>query len=159
MGEPVVELQSVYRAFKGVVALEDVSFAVQAGTVTVLLGPNGAGKTTAARVITGSLRCDGGSVMTFGVDPTGPHGVDVRRRCGVVAANPALYDRLTGRDNLVYAARLYRLGSRAPIESERGALWDRRRPRPARRRLFDRHEDASRPRSRRAARSRAAAAR
>jgi ABC-2 type transport system ATP-binding protein len=117
MGEPVVDLKSVYRAFKGVVALEDVSFAVQAGTVTVLLGPNGAGKTTAARVITGSLRCDGGSVMTFGVDPTGPHGVDVRRRCGVVAANPALYDRLTGRDNLVYAARLYRLGSRAPIES------------------------------------------
>ena len=117
MGAPVVELQSVYRAFKGVVALEDVSFAVQAGTVTVLLGPNGAGKTTAARVITGSLRCDGGSVMTFGVDPTGPHGVDVRHRCGVVAANPALYDRLTGRDNLVYAARLYRLGSRAPIES------------------------------------------
>ncbi len=117
MVEPVVELQSVYRAFKGIVALEDVSFAVQAGTVTVLLGPNGAGKTTAARVITGSLRCDGGSVMTFGVDPTGPHGVDVRRRCGVVAAKPALYDRLTGRDNLVYAARLYRLGSRAPIES------------------------------------------
>jgi ABC-2 type transport system ATP-binding protein len=117
MGEPVVELQSVHRAFKGVVALEDVSFAVQAGTVTVLLGPNGAGKTTAARVITGSLRCDGGSVMTFGVDPTGPHGNDVRRRCGVVAAKLALYDRLTGRDNLVYAARLYRLGSRAPIES------------------------------------------
>jgi ABC-2 type transport system ATP-binding protein len=117
MGEPVVDLQAVHRAFKGVVALEDVSFAVQAGTVTVLLGPNGAGKTTAARVITGSLRCDGGSVMTFGVDPTGPHGVDVRRRCGVVAANPALYDRLTGRDNLAYAARLYRLGSGAPIES------------------------------------------
>jgi ABC-2 type transport system ATP-binding protein len=117
MGEPVVKLQSVYRAFNGVVALEDVSFAVQAGTVTVLLGPNGAGKTTAVRLITGSLRCDGGSVMAFGVDPTGPHGVDVRRRCGVVAAKPALYDRLTGRDNLVYAARLYRLGSGAPIES------------------------------------------
>jgi ABC-2 type transport system ATP-binding protein len=73
MGEPVVALQSVYRSFKGVVALEDVSFAVQAGPVAVLLGPNGAGKTTAVRVITGSLRCDGGSVMTFGVDPTGPH--------------------------------------------------------------------------------------
>ena len=86
---------------------------MQAGTVTVLLGPNGAGKTTAARMITGSLRCDGGSVVTFGVDPTGPHGVDVRHRCGVVAANPALYDRLTGRDNLVDAARLYRLGSLA----------------------------------------------
>ncbi|HXW79131.1 MAG TPA: ABC transporter ATP-binding protein, partial [Acidimicrobiales bacterium] len=35
----------------------------------------------------------------------------------VVAAKLALYDRLTGRDNLLYTARLYRLGSRAPIES------------------------------------------
>ena len=153
MGEPVVELQSVHRAFKGVVALDDVSFAVQAGTITVLLGPNGAGKTTAARVITGSLRCDGGSVMTFGVDPTGPHGDDVRRRCGVVAAKPALYDRLTGRDNLVYSARLYGLGPQRADRAQRGPLWDRRRARPARRRLFDRHEDASRPRSRCAARS------
>ena len=117
MGDPVVELRSVHRAFKGVVALEDLSFAVQAGTVTVLLGPNGAGKTTAARVITGALRCDGGSVRTFGLDPAGPDGSDVRRRCGVVAAKPALYDRLSGRDNLVYAARLYRLGPRAPIEA------------------------------------------
>jgi ABC-2 type transport system ATP-binding protein len=117
MGDPVVELRSVRRAFKGVVALEDLSFAVQAGTVTVLLGPNGAGKTTAARVITGALRCDAGAVKTFGVDPAGPDGAEVRRRCGVVAAKPALYDRLTGRDNLVYAARLYRLGPRAPIEA------------------------------------------
>jgi ABC-2 type transport system ATP-binding protein len=117
MGEPVVELRSVCRAFKGVVALDDLSFAVEVGTVTVLLGPNGAGKTTAARVITGALRCDDGTVTTFGVDPAGPHGHGVRRRCGVVAAKPALYDRLTGRDNLLYAARLYRLGPQAPIEA------------------------------------------
>ena len=117
MGDPVVELQAVYRSFKGVVALEDLSFAVEAGTVTVLLGPNGAGKTTAVRVITGALRCDAGAVATFGVDPTGADGGAVRRRCGVVAANPALYDRLSGRDNLVYAARLYGLGPGAPIEA------------------------------------------
>ena len=117
MGDPVVALQSVRRAFKGVVALDELSFAVQAGTVTVLLGPNGAGKTTAARVITGALRPDSGAVRTFGTDPAGPQGAGVRRRCGVVAAKPALYDRLTGRDNLVYAARLYRLGPEAPIEA------------------------------------------
>jgi ABC-2 type transport system ATP-binding protein len=117
MGERVVELQSVRRSFNGVVALEDLTFAASSATVTVLLGPNGAGKTTAVRMITGALRCDSGSVATFGTDPTGRHGASVRRRCGVVAAKPALYDRLTGRDNLVYAARLYRLGPRAPIET------------------------------------------
>jgi ABC-2 type transport system ATP-binding protein len=55
-------------------------------------------------------------VRTFGLDPAGPDGADVRRRCGVVAAKPALYDRLSGRDNLAYAAALYRLGPSAPIE-------------------------------------------
>jgi ABC-2 type transport system ATP-binding protein len=117
MSDPVVELKSVCRRFKGVVALDDLSFTVPARSVTVLLGPNGAGKTTAVRLMTGALRCDGGSVTTFGLDPSGPQGDAVRRRCGVVAANPALYDRLTGWDNLVYAARLYRLGPRAPIEA------------------------------------------
>jgi ABC-2 type transport system ATP-binding protein len=117
MGEPVVELKSVRRTFKDVVALADLSLTVPAGTITVLVGPNGAGKTTAARVITGALAPEEGSVRTFGLDPTGPAGVEVRRRCGVVSAKPALYDRLTGRENLRYAAQLFRLGSKPPIEA------------------------------------------
>jgi ABC-2 type transport system ATP-binding protein len=117
MGDVVVELCNVRRAFKTVVALADLSLQVPAGTVTVLLGPNGAGKTTAARIITGALQAEEGSVLTLGFDPCGPHGEEVRRRCGVVAAKPALYDRLTGRDNLAYAAQLYRLGPSAPIEA------------------------------------------
>lgn len=78
------------------------------GEITVLLGPNGAGKTTAIRMITGALNPDRGEVRTFGVDP-GDEGEDVRRRCGVVSAKPALYDRLNGWDNLAYAAELYGL--------------------------------------------------
>ncbi len=78
------------------------------GQITVLLGPNGAGKTTAIRVVTGALEPDSGDVSVFGVDP-GIDGEAVRRRCGVVSAKPALYDRLSGYDNLVYAAELYEL--------------------------------------------------
>lgn len=115
MGEPVVELRSVRRAFKGAVALADLSLAVPAGTITVLVGPNGAGKTTAARLITGALRAEQGVVRTFGLDPSGPSGSAVRLRCGVVSAKPALYDRLTGSENLTYAAQLFRLGPRPPI--------------------------------------------
>jgi ABC-2 type transport system ATP-binding protein len=117
MGEPVVELRSVRRTFKDVVALADLSLIVPAGTITVLVGPNGAGKTTAARVITGALSPEQGTVRTFGLDPSGSDGVEVRRRCGVVSAKPALYDRLTGRENLAYAAQLFRLGSSPPIEA------------------------------------------
>jgi ABC-2 type transport system ATP-binding protein len=109
---PVVELRHVYKSFGPAPALADCSLAVPAGTITVLLGPNGAGKTTAIRTITGALSPDEGSVRAFGLDPD-VDGEDVRRRCGVVSAKPALYDRLTGADNLQYAAELYGLGRRA----------------------------------------------
>jgi ABC-2 type transport system ATP-binding protein len=113
---PVVELEHVSRRFGRSVGLDDLSLRVPAGSVTVLLGPNGAGKTTAVRTITGALDCDGGRARVFGHDPA-TEGEAVRRRCGVVSAKPALYDRLSGRDNLRYAAELNRLGPDAPIEA------------------------------------------
>ena len=110
-------LSHVRRRFGSAIGLADLNFEAPAGSVTVLLGPNGAGKTTALRVVTGALVSDAGSVQVFGVDPTGPDGEAVRRRCGVVAAKPALYDRLSGRDNLRYAAELFDVaGSRERIE-------------------------------------------
>jgi ABC-2 type transport system ATP-binding protein len=111
VAEPVVHLDGVTRRFARVEALRDLSLRVDPGTITVLLGPNGAGKTTAIRVITGALGVHAGSVRVFGLDPD--HKIDgqqVRRRCGVVSAKPALYDRLSGFDNLRYAAELYGLG-------------------------------------------------
>ncbi|HEU5150331.1 MAG TPA: ABC transporter ATP-binding protein [Iamia sp.] len=109
--EPVVLLEGVHRRFARVEALSDLSLRVDPGTITVLLGPNGAGKTTAIRVITGALGVNSGHVRVFGLDPDDPRqGEEVRRRCGVVSAKPALYDRLSGFDNLRYAAELYGLG-------------------------------------------------
>jgi len=115
MAEPVVQLSGVTRRFGQVVALHDFSLEVPAGTVTALLGPNGAGKTTTVRVVTGGLRTEVGTVRVFGLDPL-RHGEQVRERCGVVSAKPALYDRLSGFDNLLYSARLYGLGNTGPIE-------------------------------------------
>jgi ABC-2 type transport system ATP-binding protein len=112
-----VEFHHVRRAFGKVVALADLSLAVDAGSVTVLVGPNGAGKTTALRVVTGALVPHQGTVRVFGLDPAGSDGEAVRSRCGVVAAKPALYDRLSGRDNLRYAAELFGVKSDAPIEA------------------------------------------
>jgi ABC-2 type transport system ATP-binding protein len=112
----VVALDGVRRMFGPATGLADLSLSVPAGSVTVLLGPNGAGKTTALRIVTGALTTQAGTVRVFGLDPAGPDGEDVRRRCGVVAAKPALYDRLTGRDNLRYAAELFGLGRQAPVD-------------------------------------------
>ncbi len=114
----VVEMRNVTRRFGTVPALADLTLLVPQGRITVLLGPNGAGKTTAIRVITGALEPNRGTVTTFGFDPN-RFGEDVRRRCGVVSAKPALYDRLSGWDNLEYAAELYGLGRNAigPIKA------------------------------------------
>ncbi|MET1049031.1 MAG: ABC transporter ATP-binding protein, partial [Acidimicrobiales bacterium] len=108
MDAPVVAARALGRRFGEVDALSDLNLSVPEGQITVLLGPNGAGKTTAIRMITGALNPDRGEIWTFGVDP-GDEGEDVRRRCGVVSAKPALYDRLNGWDNLAYAAELYGL--------------------------------------------------
>jgi ABC-type multidrug transport system ATPase subunit len=102
----LVSLESVGHRFGGTAALTDLNLEVPPGRITVLLGPNGAGKTTAFRAITGALVPTAGTVRTFGLDPD-RDGHLVRPRCGVVSAKPALYDRLTGHENLVYAAELY----------------------------------------------------
>jgi ABC-2 type transport system ATP-binding protein len=115
VGEAVVRIEHVRRTFGDVVGLADLSLEAPKGSVTVLLGPNGSGKTTAVRTITGALRPDVGRVTVFGIDPD-VDGEAVRHRCGVVSAKPALYDRLSGRDNLRYAADLWRMGANARID-------------------------------------------
>ncbi|MHB1139698.1 MAG: ABC transporter ATP-binding protein, partial [Microthrixaceae bacterium] len=106
---PLVQLRGVGHRFGETEALRDLDLDVPAHRITVLLGPNGAGKTTAIRAITGALVPTNGAVTTFGLDPD-REGHLVRPRCGVVAAKPALYDRLSGHDNLIYSAELYGMG-------------------------------------------------
>ena len=102
----IVELSGIGHSFGATEALKNLDMSVPEGRITVLLGPNGAGKTTTARVVTGALTADSGRVRTFGRDPV-TEGHLVRPHCGVVSAKPALYDRLSGRDNLDYSAELY----------------------------------------------------
>jgi ABC-2 type transport system ATP-binding protein len=72
----------------------------------VLLGPNGAGKTTTVRLITGALKLHEGEIRVLGLDPA-VDGEEIRRRTGVVPPKPALYDRLTGYENLAYTADIW----------------------------------------------------
>lgn len=116
MNQPAVVLSNIDKFFDGFQALRDLSFHVPTGQITVLLGPNGAGKTTAIRCITGAMPPAAGTVRTFGLDPA-EHGGDIRSRCGVVSAKPALYDRLPGIDNLTFAANLYNVAN--PVEASR----------------------------------------
>ncbi|MFC7648380.1 ATP-binding cassette domain-containing protein [Streptosporangium lutulentum] len=62
----MIEFSHVSKVYRGVRALDDVSFTVEAGSVTGFLGPNGAGKSTALRILTGLSRATSGSATVLG---------------------------------------------------------------------------------------------
>ena len=101
------------RRFGDRLALEDVSFTLEAGEVFALLGPNGAGKTTTLRILAGLIAPTSGSVTVDG-EPMGPQSAPrLRARIGFLTEAPVLWDRLTVRQNLLVYARLYGLTSPA----------------------------------------------
>jgi ribose transport system ATP-binding protein len=63
---PVLELRGICKSFPGVVALDDVSFAVWAGETHMLLGENGAGKSTLMKVLCGAITADAGDMLHHG---------------------------------------------------------------------------------------------
>ena len=65
---PLLSVEHVTRTFGGLVALDDVSLAVDSGEIAGLIGPNGAGKTTAFNVITRLYKPDSGRVVFDGQD-------------------------------------------------------------------------------------------
>jgi ABC-type branched-subunit amino acid transport system ATPase component len=67
----LLQVQGLTKRFRGVVAIDDVSFAVHAGTVTSVIGPNGAGKSTLFNLITGYLEPSAGKVAYRGETITG----------------------------------------------------------------------------------------
>lgn len=69
MSKPL-EVSNLHKRFGGLVAVKDVSFALQPGEVVGLLGPNGSGKTTVLNMISGALPCDGGQVRIGEADIT-----------------------------------------------------------------------------------------
>ena len=75
MKAPILSVDGIHKHFGGLVAVEDLSFDVQAGEVLGLMGPNGAGKTTLLNVIAGEYKPDSGTVTFQGNDITGlpPH--------------------------------------------------------------------------------------
>jgi ABC-2 type transport system ATP-binding protein len=97
----MLEVQGVSKTFGTLRAANDVTFQVEEGEIYGLLGPNGAGKTTTISMISGLLRPDGGRVKVGGADVwTDP--VRAKALMGVAPQELAIYDELSGRENLEF---------------------------------------------------------
>ncbi|UAJ79775.1 ABC transporter ATP-binding protein [Leifsonia sp. ZF2019] len=93
-------------------ALAGISFGIDRGEIFGLLGPNGAGKTTTVRILSTLLTPTTGTATVAGLDVV-TEAMAVRRRIGVAfGGERGLYDRLSARDNLRFAAQLYDLPRR-----------------------------------------------
>lgn len=98
-----IDVQTVGRRFGTRWALRGVSFTVRPGEATGLLGPNGSGKSTVLRILATLLAPSAGTAFVDGLDVVRDAGA-VRTRIGYLAHAPGLYDDLTARENLRFAA-------------------------------------------------------
>jgi ABC-2 type transport system ATP-binding protein len=100
-----VEAQGVGKRYGPVVAVEDLTFAVEGGEILGVLGPNGAGKTTAIRVLTTILSPTRGTFTVAGMPWSKP--AEIRGRIGVLPESSGYPERQTGEEYLRFHARLY----------------------------------------------------
>lgn len=99
----MIVLQNASRWYGQVIGLNDVSCQIGPG-ITALLGQNGAGKTTLIRLVTGQLKPTTGDVTVFGMRPFA--NVEVFRLLGYCPEIDNFYESMTGREFVVYLARL-----------------------------------------------------
>jgi ABC-2 type transport system ATP-binding protein len=112
----MITVEGVTKRYGDVLAVNDLSFAVERGEVVGFLGPNGAGKTTTMRMITGTLQPDEGSVLFDGVS-IGEGLTEAKRRVGYLPEANPLYEEILVSEYLDYVAELRGL---SPEETRRG---------------------------------------
>jgi ABC-2 type transport system ATP-binding protein len=107
----LLQVEQLSKMFGAIRAVDAVSFEVRPGEIYGLLGPNGAGKTTTISMISGLLKPDVGEVFvgggSFWSDPQ-----KAKHLMGVVPQELAIYEELTGQENLEFWGRMAGLSSR-----------------------------------------------
>ena len=125
MSETALEADGLVRKYGERSALDGVGFTLPAGQTLGLFGANGAGKTTLLRVLATLLRPHEGNVKVLGASLP-KEAWKVRGRVGYLGHEPLLYRELTGRENLVFHARLHGV-SESRVEELLGKVGMERR--------------------------------
>jgi ABC-2 type transport system ATP-binding protein len=103
---PIISVNNLTRRFEDFTAVDHISFDIEPGQVVGYLGPNGSGKTTTIRMLLGLIRPNEGSARVIGYDSATQSEL-VRAHTGYMSQKFALYNELTGRENLVFYAGVY----------------------------------------------------
>lgn len=117
----MLEVEHLFRSFRGIPAVQDVSFRLGAGEIIGFLGPNGAGKSTTVKMITGMLRPNDGHVRFEGRDIREGM-VEYRKVLGYVPEEAHLYTYLSGLEYLQLVGRLRGLREKVLEEKATGLL-------------------------------------
>lgn len=107
----VIQVEGLVKHYGEVTALDGVSFSVKEGEIFGLLGPNGAGKTTLMEILCCLRRFDEGNATVLAFDLI-KDSRKVRGSIGFCPQETLLYDLLSVRENLAFAASLYSLDSK-----------------------------------------------
>ncbi len=105
MSEAVIVTRGLTKRYGDFTAVDHLDLTLFKGEVFGLLGPNGAGKTTIILMMLGLTEPTEGSVKVLGFDPQ-RHPLSVKSRVGYMPDQVGFYDELTGRENLIYTAKL-----------------------------------------------------
>lgn len=121
MPKAVIRVEGLTRYFGNFLAVDHVSFTIEAGEVVGYLGPNGSGKTTTIRLLLGLLQPSGGEAVVLGFDAF-RQTEEVRRLCGYMSQKFALYDDLTVWENLHFYGGVYGIRDRKDIDATLGLV-------------------------------------
>lgn len=104
----MIEVSGLTKRYGTFTAVKDLSFTVQPGEVMGLVGPNGAGKTTSLRCAAGIIPPTEGTLRVCGIDlATDP--VAAKRQLAFLPDEPRLFEHLTVRQHLTFAAKIYQV--------------------------------------------------
>jgi ABC-2 type transport system ATP-binding protein len=113
----MIQIEALTKLYGESVAVNDLSFNVEAGQVLGLVGPNGAGKTTTLRCLSGIIPPSGGSIQICGHNlVTNP--IPAKRQLAFINDEPRLFDYLTVQQHLDFTARIYQVQNYTPLGSE-----------------------------------------
>jgi ABC-2 type transport system ATP-binding protein len=108
----MISLQNLTKRFGQQVAVDSLSFEIQAGQIVGFLGPNGAGKSTTLKMLTGMLEPTSGNASICGFD-LAREPLEVKKRVGFVPESGAVFESLTGLEYLEMIAALYAIPEEA----------------------------------------------